>query len=200
MRQEKVFTRNPGDKAHLFTTAGFRDDGWFNRTQWTIGAVAQAQLIVFDEQTAYGIQAYPNIKRTNFFRPGDKGYLLFAGQWKALPSRKPSASSTSSSGKRKELKQLWAIRVPVRVTAMALAGQTLFIAGPPDVVPGNDPYAAFEDRKGAKLWAVSAVDGAKLAEYELEHEPVFDAMAAVGGRLYIATTDGRVLCFCGGQS
>jgi hypothetical protein len=28
--------------------------------------------------------------------------------------------------------------------------------------------------------------------------PVFDGMAAANGNLYVATTDGRVLCFAGG--
>jgi outer membrane protein assembly factor BamB len=196
LRQEKVFAVGLEDKPHLLATAGFRDDSWFNRTRWTVGALSQAQLLVFDEQTAYGVQAYPGTARSNFFNPGGKGYLLFAGQWKTLPSGKPSAGSSRKSGRKKKLKPLWTMRVPVRVTAMVLAGQNLFIAGPPDVVPDDDPYAAFEGRKGAKLWVISAVDGTKLAEYELEHEPVFDGMAAGSGKLYIATTNGEVLCLC----
>ena len=79
---------------------------------------------------------------------------------------------------------------------MVLANETVFAAGVPDVVPDNDPYGAFEGRKGAKLLAFSAVDGEKLAEYDLKHEPVFDGMVAAGGRLYIAAANGDVLCFC----
>jgi hypothetical protein len=37
----------------------------------------------------------------------------------------------------------------------------LFVAGPPDVIPEDDPLAAFEGRKGADLWAVSASTGEK---------------------------------------
>ncbi|MBM4038986.1 MAG: hypothetical protein FJ290_10790 [Planctomycetes bacterium] len=48
--------------------------------------------------------------------------------------------------------------------------------------------------EGATLWAASAADGAKKAELKLDGVPVFDGMAAAHGRLYIATTDGRVLC------
>lgn len=188
LRQEKVFAEGLEDKPHLLATAGFRDNSWFNRTRWAVGTVAQSQLLVFDGQMAYGVQAYPGTARSNFFSPGGKGYLLFAGQWKT-----PQSGNPRRSGKKKKLKPLWTMRVPVRVTAMVLAGQNLFIAGPPDVVPGDDPYAAFEGRKGAKLWALSAVDGTKLAEYELEHEPIFDGMAASGGKLYIATTNGEIL-------
>jgi outer membrane protein assembly factor BamB len=84
--------------------------------------------------------------------------------------------------------------VPVRIRGMVLAGQTLFVAGPPDVMDGADPYAAFEGRKGALLWSVATADGGKLAEIRLESEPVFDGLIASGGRLYLATRDGRVLC------
>jgi hypothetical protein len=189
LRQEKVFAEGLEDKPHLLATAGFRDDSWFNRTRWAVGTLVQSQLLVFDWQMAYGIQAYPGTARSNFFSPGGKGYLLFAGQWKTPQSDKPRRS-----GKKKKFKPLWAMRVPVRVNAMVLAGQNLFVAGPPDGVPGDDPSAALEGRKGAKLLALSAVDGTKLTEYELEHEPVFDGMAAGGGKLYIATTNGEILC------
>jgi outer membrane protein assembly factor BamB len=201
MRQEKVFSRGSENdpvarnRPHLLATGGFRDESWFNRTQWAVGAVARAQLLVFDEQTAYAIQAYPGTGRSNFFRPGDRGYLLFARLLEASSPRNSSTGGSRSRAKDKKSKQRWATRVPVRVIAMVLAGQNLFIAGPPDVVVDDDHLAAFEGRKGAGLWAVSAVDGAKLAQYELKHEPVFDGMAAAGGRLYIATANGEVLCF-----
>ena len=196
MRQEKVFGPSGQEDPHLLATGGFRDDDWFNRTQWAVGAVARAQLLVFDEGTAYGIQAYPGTGRSNFFRPADKGYLLFAALRKPESSRKPSAGGARRSGRGKGAKLLWTMRVPVRVTAMVLASETLFAAGLPDVVPDDDPYAAFEGRKGAKLLAFSTADGEKLAEYDLKHEPVFDGMAAAGGRLYIAAANGDVLCFC----
>jgi hypothetical protein len=96
---------------------------------------------------------------------------------------------------------------------MVLADETLFIAGPPDVVDEEESLAAFalpdtqeqltrqaavlEGSEGALLWAVST-DGTKLAERKLKSVPVFDGMAAAGGRLYMATTDGKVLCM-GGQ-
>ena len=71
----------------------------------------------------------------------------------------------------------------------------LFIAGPPDVVPEDDPLAAFEGRKGADLWAVSASTGQKLSEIRhLESPPVYDGLIAAKGCLYISTADGAVHC------
>ena len=108
----------------------------------------------------------------------------------------------------------WSHEIPLHVRAILLADETLFIAGPPDVVNEEQVYrslsdaelrtqldeqiAALEGRKGALLWAVSASDGERLAEYELESVPVFDGMAAANGRLFLVTSDGMVLCFAGG--
>jgi len=95
--------------------------------------------------------------------------------------------------------------------AMVLAGQTLFVAGPPDVLDEEaavarrwdedvqqrlaEQDAALLGKRGAQLWSVAAADGKKLAELNLQAMPVWDGMAAAGGRLYLATTDGSVVCF-----
>jgi hypothetical protein len=69
----------------------------------------------------------------------------------------------------------------------------LFVAGPPDVLDSKDPYAAFEARKGARLVAVSAVDGKKLSDTPLEYPPIFDGMIAAGSRLFVSLEDGSVV-------
>ena len=111
------------------------------------------------------------------------------------------------------VKHDWSHEIPLQVRAMVLADRTLFIAGPPDVLDEEqaqqhlgDPetqakldeqVAALEGRKGALLWAVSASDGEKLAEYDLASPPVFDGMIATDGRLYFSTIDGTVVCYAG---
>ena len=97
--------------------------------------------------------------------------------------------------------------------AMVLAGQTLFVAGPPDVLDEEaavarrwdkevqkqlvEQDAALLGQRGAALWSVAAADGKKLAELKLEAMPVWDGMAAAGGRLYLPLTDGRIICLAG---
>jgi len=44
------------------------------------------------------------------------------------------------------------------------------------------------------LCVLSTADGSELARYELDSPPVFDGMAASRNRLYMATTNGEVLC------
>jgi hypothetical protein len=109
----------------------------------------------------------------------------------------------------------WSRTVPLLVRAILLADTTLFIAGPPDVVDEENAFrrvgdpeieaqlarqdAAMTGEEGSLLWAVSVKDGQKLTEQKLDALPVFDGMAAAGGHLYLATTDGAVLCFSGAQ-
>jgi len=105
----------------------------------------------------------------------------------------------------------WSHSVPILARAMVLADRTLFIAGPPDVVDEEQAFrdvgdpdaqaklaaqdAAMAGAEGASLWAVSADDGEKLAEYRLDSLPVFDGLIAAANRLYLVATDGSVLSF-----
>ena len=66
-------------------------------------------------------------------------------------------------------------------------------------VPGGstitqEALRRWQGGRGGILWALSREDGARLAEYDLPAGPVFDGMAAAGGRLYVALTDGSIVC------
>jgi outer membrane protein assembly factor BamB len=163
---------------HLMSVAGMLDDSWFNQTYWTVDGRGHSKLLVFDADAAYGVKPFPGDARHSraIFRPGAKGYTLFANE-------RPSHNSR------------WSIQVPVRITAMVVAGQTLFVAGTPDTVDPDDPWSAIEGRAGGVLWAISTTDGNKLAEYDLESPPRFDGMAAADGRLYLSCIDGRLVCY-----
>jgi outer membrane protein assembly factor BamB len=99
---------------------------------------------------------------------------------------------------------------PIQARGLVLAGQTLAVAGPPDVVDEeaafrapDDPAireklaaqaAALQGRLGGQLLVVSATDGQTLAAYELGTVPTFDGLVAAQGCLYLTTLDGRLLC------
>jgi hypothetical protein len=68
-----------------------------------------------------------------------------------------------------------------------LAGERLFVAGPADRVA----------RRSGVLQSVSAGNGKRLREWALPDAPVYDGMAAAGGRLYLATRGGLLVCFGG---
>jgi hypothetical protein len=181
-------------------------------------------LVVDDEKTYAVRVFYRRNVHSPMFFPGKEGYLLFADDNSNEPqivgeqgSREPVKwlpQSDYSRARGDQIRKLeseafgldkmigytraqppvWKQWLPVRIRAMVKAGDTLFVAGPPDVFDSRDPYAAFEARKAALLVAVSATDGKELTEYKLESPPVFDGMIAANGRLFISTRDGQVLC------
>jgi len=91
-------------------------------------------------------------------------------------------------------KDRWCIRIPVRTTAMVIAADTLIVAGTPDVLCPDDPWAAYEGRKGGTLLTVSVAEGTIAARMELPSPPVLDGLAVARGRLFMATAGGQVVC------
>jgi hypothetical protein len=191
-------------------------------------APKSGQLLAVDEEKTYAVKVFyrRNVHTTMFF-PGKEGYLLFADKNSNEPqivgetgARAPVAWLPQSDyalhqgtrrldspafgldkmiGYTRAEPPLWTLWMPVRIRALVKAGETLFVAGPPDVFDAKDPYAAFEGRQEARLVAVSAKDGKKLAERPLAAPPVFDGLIAAGGRLLIALEDGSLVCLAGGE-
>jgi len=195
---------------HLIATGGFLDNTWFDRLFWMYGehwpgfyfandAPKAGQILVFDETTTYGLHVFTKrLRLSPVFTPGAEGYELFADDNENEPLLAAnSINREKGPGFSRPREPKWSKQIPLRALAMVLAGDKLFLAGPPDVVPDDDPYAAFEGRLGAQLWAVSAADGEKLAQQDLDALPVFDGLIAAGGKLYLSTKDGDVVCFRG---
>ena len=193
--------------AHLMSNAGFLDKTWFDRNYWTYGnrwpgfyfvynAPKSGQILVFDEENTYGVQVFTGRQgHSPRFWPGTDGYELFADtNANELVLRPTAIGREKGDGYSGTLPARWSVQIPVRVQGMVLAGRYLCLAGPPDVVPKEDPMAAFEGRLGGRLWVVSTANGEKLSEYKLDHMPVLDGMIGARGRLYIATKDRRLIC------
>jgi len=190
--------RDNAARLHVSATGGLLDDTWFNRIHWTVDRRPLGQLVVVDDSSVYGIRAYQRPGDVNaHFKPGTRGYLLFAydrRQRKVDGAAKQGAQKKPKRGK-SPLVDRWSVRIPVRAQAMVLAGDVLFAAGTPDVVDPEEPWAAYDGRRGGLMWAVSTEDGTRLAEYKLDAPPVYDGMAAAGGRLFVSTADGKVACY-----
>jgi outer membrane protein assembly factor BamB len=206
----KEGTRQGGEATHLFCPTGFLDDTWFHRTYWLYGKTwgsgwngyyiagkhaPAGKIMSIGDDKVYAFGRQPQYYR--WTRPLE--YRLFAAdkQWKksaTTPAPKPKARANR---KRRQSEgpvpidntenYTWSAEVPILVRAMTLAGKTLFVAGPEDVLQeeGTDKgkedqilkqEAALLGNSGAVLWAVSAESGAN-------------------GELYLATTDGRVSCW-----
>jgi hypothetical protein len=133
---------------HLIATGGFLEDCWYDRTFWTYSnrwpgfyyandAPKAGQILVFDETTTYGLHVFTErLRLSPAFTPGDEGYELFADD----NDNEPVLASNSigrekGPGFSRAAPPKWSKKIPLRARAMVLAGDKLFMAGPPDVVP-----------------------------------------------------------------
>ena len=89
----------------------------------------------------------------------------------------------------------WQQYLPVRIEAMVLTGDTLFAAGPPDVLDPDDPLGALEGRQGGVLLAIDPTTGARISQTQIPSPPRFDGLSAAGNRLFLVTRDGELIAW-----
>lgn len=211
---------------HLFSPLGLLDDTWWHRAYWTINdqftshwsgwwkvgnSTPSGRILAYDEDYVfgYGRNEYHG-GNTGQWRGGEH-YQLFSldrhGTIPAVPPKNPK--NRKEKGKPAVLKYHWTERVPLLVKALVVTDETVFIAGPPDVVKTKattgdgalelsnpqEVLDAWNGKKGGILWAVSRADGSQQAAYELNSPPVFDGMAAAARSLYVSTANGHLVCF-----
>ncbi|MBT3200678.1 MAG: PQQ-binding-like beta-propeller repeat protein [Phycisphaerales bacterium] len=195
---------------------------WMHSKRWPGFNMGQhapktGQLVVFDNTTTYAVKYfYRRHQWSPRFIPGGQGYLLFADDndnepefiergkktlnW--LPEgaskdghRRGGRGVDKGTGFIRRNPEKWQKLIPLRIRAMVLAGDRIFAAGTPDVLDPKDPLAAFEGRAGASLNVFSARDGSQIKSYKMKSEPAFDGLALAGGKLYLVTNDGKLICF-----
>jgi outer membrane protein assembly factor BamB len=213
---------------HLFSPIGLLDDTWWHRGYWTINdqftshwsgwwkvgnSAPSGRILSYDDDFVFGYGRSQYIGgNTGQWRGGEYYRLFSLDRRGTIPAVPPKDSKDRrDQGKPAVLKYHWTQRIPLLVKALVVTDDTLFVAGPPDVVKSEEQEGdgalvlsnsqevldAWNGKKGGILWAVSRTDGSKQAEYKLESSPVFDGMAAAQGSLYLSTADGCVVCFCG---
>jgi len=190
---------------HLFSSYGFLDDSWMHRSYWVFndtyghrhsyyrtGATRPAgRILVCDETNVYGFGRQQ--RYFNWTTPLE--YCLFArakaGNW--------------------EQALIWSKNAPgLLARGLVLAGETLFAAGPPDLLDETRPGIRFEDAPtrqkmeeqaealaglhGGLLMALSKADGELKQQIDLDSPPVFDGMIVANGRLFLAMENGKVQC------
>jgi len=204
-------------KRHLFSPTGLLDDSLWHRTYWVYGdtftsgwpgwwqtgnKVPAGRMLAFDEETVYGFgrSQFRNWSRNAGANwAAQEPYHLFAAAKEPKPASRAAATPAKKKprGKRGPAKMTftWSTDALIRARALVLADKTLFFAGTPNRGnSGAEARAAMAGEQGAMLVAVSTADGAKLAETPLRSPPVHDGLVAAGGRLYLASRDGKVVC------
>ncbi len=224
MKFDRQGVRQAQDTPHLFSPTGFLDDSWWHRSYWILGTrfytgyrdwfragreVPAGRIVVFDDSRAYGYGLRPEY----YYWSTPMEYHLFAAAREPEIVESPQKRPRVPAWGQHEIAYDWSQEPSLQVRAMVLAAETLFVAGPPDLVDEQqafrhpddagflaklaDQAQALEGRKGATLCALSASHGKKLAEYPLESPPTWDGLAAAGAGLYLSTTGGEVVCLAG---
>jgi outer membrane protein assembly factor BamB len=192
---------------------------WIYGKRFVAGAVgyplagkhaAGGRILVHDAERVYGFGRTP----AHFTWTTPLEYRLFAVQKKLEEYTKkfrwPPRGKRIQKIPATRAVEDWSRRVPVLARGMVASKNALLVAGPPDVVNEQKAFfrlgeratrrrlseqvAALEGRKGASLWALAKESGKALGKWKLEAPPTWDGMAAAYGRLYLAQTDGHVLC------
>lgn len=196
------------------------------------------RIMVFDDQTVYGYGRLPHyfvwtpaleyrlfaaartVTREGLDRVAEGNKKLEGGNtggpWyksdRWIFNRRRTAQLAPEELSAADVK--WSLERPKLIArAMALAGDVLLVAGPPDLLDEEaavsrrfDPEVQRQIRqqdeallgnRGGILWTVSTRDGKPHNELKLDAMPVWDGMAAARGRLYLATVDGKVVCMTG---
>jgi hypothetical protein len=225
-----------GPGRHIFCPSGFLDDTWFHRAYWTFGRhfpggtsgwrvvgdyTPAGRILAFDEDRVYGYARKNHGWRTplayHLYAAGqDLVKLSLPKEWTdpaEIERRRQAAKKKKGAPpdpKTHKIDLKWSTDVDVHARALLVAGDTLFLAGPPAVVdevrayenwgsPEGDRQLAAQaeaiaGKRGAKLVAVNKHDGTTLSETNLPAPPVFDGMIAAQDFLYLATVDGRIVC------
>jgi hypothetical protein len=197
-----------GDDAHLFVPNGFLDDEYWHRAFWVYGrsvvggpgysatghATPCGKLMVLDDKKIYVFGRQDRYWR--WTTPTE--YRLFSVDRSLPKPRKPKEQFDTG----------WSVDIPILARAMVKAGNTVFACGPRDIVPEEQfkarkseqldelrrQAALYSGSDGSMLCAVSAEDGKTLNQAKLDVLPVFDGMIAAGGKLFVATIDGKIVC------
>ena len=183
-------------------TSGFLDDTWHDRMYWIYSRlVARAalygtkipkagQILVFDDTTTYALKAFaePGGMSPKFV-PGTGGYRLTADANDCEPTR-------TSAGRRRRSGRCKCRSAPGRWCWPA--GRCSWPARPtwfPRTIPTPRWKAARARRSGPSPPPTDT----SWPSIRLPSPPVFDGMAAAGGRLYLSAIDGTVVSLGGRQ-
>jgi len=164
------------------TQSGLLDGDLFKRTHWNF-AGGYASYLTHDAKRLYSFRMFDSTRALTsevFFTPGKKGYALLGYERRKPRNRK-----------------IWEVRLPLRASAMLSTSKRVFLAGVPDIVPKQDPYASYKGKLGGQLYVVGAAAGEVERKVKIPAEPVFNGIAATPGRLFLTLKNGSVIGLSG---
>ncbi len=120
---------------------------------------------------------------------------------------------TAQASKGSFVQNNWTAFSPQFARGMVMAGNSIAVAGPADMVDEEYAFealtrkdksvmellmeqdAALDGKRGAEMIFVNSTDGSQTGRLHLEAPPVWDGMIVAQGAVFVATTDGKVQRF-----
>jgi outer membrane protein assembly factor BamB len=194
-----------GRSGHLFSTSSLLDGAEHHRSDWGIGTGAHGRLPAARHKGGFSRFHQEDAAAKPPYRADNPTGLLlvFAGDTVWGVERKHRRRSFGEYRLFKKAlaspkgKYVWQTDLAVRPRALVKAGDRLVLGVAPAVIPEDDPHAAYEGRRGGVIRVYAEADGGRLGETSLDAPPAWDGMAVAGGKLYVATVDGKVVCLAG---
>jgi outer membrane protein assembly factor BamB len=147
----------------------YNDYSWWGRPKFM--SPLSVERLAFDDRRYYGVRWDVPVDSKLKHNPVERAVLV-------------------SEGIRKETAN-WETPLPFLGNSLCVANGVVLVAGAAHVpaVTGraDKPLAS-------QLWLVSGEDGKRLKEIHVPGVPVDDGMIVAGGKVYVTTVDGKVIC------
>lgn len=198
------FEIKDGYETHLFSSMGFLDDTWWERSYWVYGkhffsgcflwpfadlVSPGGRMLTFDDRNVYGYrEAHTKMKVRLTEADPEEAKTFSAARFPELLTKEEVEASARANQRKTAYRKVrrysydWEGQVPMMVRAMVLTDAFLFTAGP----------ERFDEKKLADFFYFNRTDDADLPDY------VEDALDSYEGRkgARLAVTDktnGRVV-------
>jgi len=219
MRFDPALQRRNSFGAHLFSTSSLLDGAENHRSHWVLGGgnferlnVAYSWMVnnpiwrasgrlqrpyglmlCFDDKQVWGIwkEGHWGIGEED----NPKAYTLYMQRQDTVIGEEMEPDFVKLAKKRGGTRGsvlpewVWSHLLDMHPRALALGGKRLILCG----YARNAKGEGLDGTTGV-LRVISAADGAMLSECSLPAPPVWDGIAAAGGRIYLATEKGEVCC------
>ncbi|MHC4434930.1 MAG: outer membrane protein assembly factor BamB family protein, partial [Planctomycetota bacterium] len=179
----------------LSSASGLLDDELFGRAHVQLDGAEFCNRLSFDADYAYGIRHSQGPGHFQFHVAGKGGFpvLCFDRRSKAVAKDIKGRNLRANGSAPADHRVIWRHDLPVRPSAILVAGDKVLIGGGPDEVDEADPLRSFEWRAGGLLYALNRGDGRTLSKQKLSSPPVHEGLVAVKAGIFACLKDGTVL-------
>lgn len=159
---------------------GFLDNSLYDRSAYVLNQQQSARKLVYSADLMIGLR-WSLFKKGRLF--SHEGIFEVERDSYTVFARKQGFGEPDQ----------WAKDVPIRVEAMALSANAIYVAGPPISREPEFVLRSINGQEGGRLMRLNRTDGDSTPVCRLACPPVWDGITVDRKGLYIALRDGKVM-------